>query len=101
MQVRMMGLHAVILALPVTCLAWGFASERQLGNPVDDVTLATIRGGGCQNRGNINCDKVGSCAAIQIVIFSGDGDFQQDTTDNCGNGTACISVTKKEKKCGG
>jgi len=92
----------MILALPLTCFIWSFASERHLGSAVDDATALAIHGGGCQNEiSGFFCKKNGNCAASAIVFYTGNGDFQQDTTVMCGTMTSCISFSKTSKKCGG
>jgi len=91
-------LMAVMMMLSITLFIGGFASERQLGTAVTATDSATIFGG-CSNWGDFVCKTVGSCSATVPLSFSGDGDWEQDTTTNCGVGNACISVTKTKKKC--
>lgn len=93
------GLFAVTMMLSVTLVAGGMTSEQQLGSAVDDAVSATIHGGGCQNKLTGSCATVGACASTSIVALTGDGDYEKDTTTNCGIGSTCISMTKKAKKC--
>lgn len=78
----------------------GMIPQSQLGIAVDDAVAASIRGG-CMAYGSDSCVTKGSCSSTSIVYFSGDGDYEQDTTTNCGGTTSCVSYSKTAKKCGG
>jgi len=94
------GLVAVAMLLSTTWIVGGLASERQLGSAVDDAISATIRGGGCMGFGTGDCATTGTCVAVPIIYFSGDGDWEQATTVNCGGVSNCISYTSTKSKCG-
>jgi len=78
--------------------AWDIPSEQQPGSIVDDSIAVTIRGG-CGNEISGSCETTGNCASTSTVVYTGDGDWEQKTSTNCGNGTSCISYSKTSQKC--
>jgi hypothetical protein len=99
MKVQMVGLMAMAL-LSSTWILGGTVSRSHPGHAVDSDVAARIHGGGCQNQVPGMCKTNGSCAATSVVGFTGCGNYQPDTSVQCGNGTACISFTLKPKLCG-
>jgi hypothetical protein len=93
------GLIAVML-LSFTCVVGGVASKGPLGSAVDGAVSATIYGG-CGNETGGTCPAGGTCTSTSIVGYTGDGDWKQKTTVNCGSGGSCLSHSKTSQKCEG
>jgi hypothetical protein len=94
------GLIAVMLMVSTTWVIGGMTPQPQLGSTVCDAEAATVVGG-CMAYGSGSCATTGSCSSTSIVYFSGNGNYKQDGTVNCGGSSACVSYSKSAKKCGG
>ncbi len=93
------GLIAAMVTLSAAWVVGGLASEQQLGSAVDAAVSATIYGG-CSNEFSLNCEAAGTCVSTGVVLYTGDGDWEQKTTVNCGGVGSCVLHSKTSKKCG-